>query len=358
MTARTRKKLNMPPLFCQVPSCGEEYKPIGDYTDTYRAAELGGWLYRAGQYLCPGHRDHVPWWPGPPLLALPVREPGATRAEFLGVVRDTPALPAPPDVPRSGSEVTAGSVSGSRREPENLAGPGDLHDLRQRLYAKLAPCPEPGCACDCLRWTGEHDRDGYGRIAVDGHKTGVHRVAWQIEIGPIPEGLVIDHVVKRGCVHRDCARTDHLEPVTVAVNSLRGNTLNAMNAAKEVCDNGHEFDAANTYLRPDGRRCCRTCKRERKRVERAARYEDPGDTQGACPFCRAGFGEHICFGPPVTPDTQPLPVLPHRDPGQALANAEADDQAQHDATALLVRSGVDPADIAALAAPEPGEDTP
>jgi hypothetical protein len=60
----------------------------------------------------------------------------------------------------------------------------------------------------------------------------------------------------------------------------------------------------------------------------------------------------------VRAEGEPLPVLPHRQPGQALARAEAGDQAQHDATMLLVRSGVDPADIAALAAPEPGEDTP
>lgn len=149
-----------------------------------------------------------------------------------------------------------------------------MTDLKQRLYAKLAPCQEPGCTCDCLRWTGWHDRGGYGRIRVGGgRKTRVHRAAWQIEVGPIPPGLVVDHVVSRGCKHRDCVRIDHLEPVTVAVNALRGNTLNAMNAAKTACHRGHPFDLANTYLTPDGKRQCRTCKRDQKRQALAA--EEP-----------------------------------------------------------------------------------
>jgi hypothetical protein len=230
MTARTRKKppgLRMPALYCQVGGCGEEYKPIGDYADTYRAAELGGWLYRAGQYVCPGHRDHVPWWPGPPLLAaLPVREPGATRAEFLGVVRDTPAaLPAPQEVPRPVPEA-------------NATGPGDLHDAdHEWACANPAGCPDEGACYIALR-----------------------------------------------CLAAPLAHPDVPLPAPGPDGQLT---------------NGH------------------------------------------------GQG-----------DTQVLPVLPHRHPGQALASAEADDQAQHDATMLLVRSGADPADIAALAAPEPEEDTP
>lgn len=96
MTARARKKpalLVMPPLTCQVVTCAAEYPCIGDYADTDRAALLGGWIYRAGGWLCDAHRDHIPWWPGRSMPALPARVPGATRAEFLGVV-PVAALPA------------------------------------------------------------------------------------------------------------------------------------------------------------------------------------------------------------------------------------------------------------------------
>lgn len=61
------------------------------------------------------------------------------------------------------------------------------------------------------------------------------------------------------------ASVAHLEPVPTRENVLRGDTIPAANAAKTKCINGHNFDEANTYWRPDGKRDCRTCRREADR---------------------------------------------------------------------------------------------
>ncbi len=66
----------------------------------------------------------------------------------------------------------------------------------------------------------------------------------------------------------------HLEPVTNRENVLRGETVAAAAAAKTHCIRGHPFDAANTRIRTDGARECRTCRRDydrlKMRVRRAA----------------------------------------------------------------------------------------
>jgi hypothetical protein len=114
----------------------------------------------------------------------------------------------------------------------------------------------------CWLWSGALTHDGYGRFRMpDGHVM-AHRFAYELLVGPIPEGLVLDHVRARGCVHRHCVRPDHLEPVTNEVNLLRGDTFVAENAAKSHCPAEHPYDEANT-IRRNGRRICRTCEQAR-----------------------------------------------------------------------------------------------
>ena len=140
--------------------------------------------------------------------------------------------------------------------------------LRERLYRSLQPCPDPGC--ECLLWTRSTDRKGYGRMGIGGHgsrKVPVHRVAYELEVGPIPDGLVIDHVKDRGCTHRNCANVAHLEPVTNEENLRRGKRPGPpIGPIKTHCLRGHEYTPENTYWFP-GRpraRSCRTCMRMRE----------------------------------------------------------------------------------------------
>lgn len=96
--------------------------------------------------------------------------------------------------------------------------------VRQRLYARLVPCTTPGCGCSgCLLipTTGR-----YGQISVNGHVKLAHRVAWELDNEPIPEGVEIDHVYDRGCRHKNCVRVAHLEPVPRPVNIRRMDIAN------------------------------------------------------------------------------------------------------------------------------------
>ena len=150
MTARARKKplLVMPPLHCQIAGCGAEYATIGDYADTHRAAELGGWRYcifdddgrrLIGAWVCPDHRHVLPWWPGR-RLALPMREPGSTRAEFLGVVPRA-ALPAAEDVSRSGHGAQGEPAKGIWQLADETARPGHTPDVGPAYVMDWATAP-------------------------------------------------------------------------------------------------------------------------------------------------------------------------------------------------------------------------
>lgn len=133
--------------------------------------------------------------------------------------------------------------------------------VRERLYAGLSPCPDEGC--ECLLWGGCTTKKGYGVISVVNRARPVHRVAWQLEHGPVPDGLELDHVKARGCRHRNCANVAHLEAVTHAENVARGEHAGPRHRTVTPithCHNGHEFTEANTYRRPFGREC-RICKR-------------------------------------------------------------------------------------------------
>lgn len=118
---------------------------------------------------------------------------------------------------------------------------------------------------DCWLFAGYKNELGYGQIfTYINQKQGyqyAHRVAYENFVGEIPTGLVIDHL----CKVRHCINPLHLEPVTLRVNTLRGDGVLA-NTRKTKCPVGHDYTAENTYVRKTGWRQCRECKRAERRA--------------------------------------------------------------------------------------------
>jgi hypothetical protein len=121
----------------------------------------------------------------------------------------------------------------------------------------------------CWLWTGYVMPNGYGIFMSSGGRVLAHRFAYQHLVGPIPEGLTLDHVKERGCTSRACCNPAHLEPVTMRENLLRGDGTSGRNARKTHCPQGHPYDEANTSLVRNRTRQCRACARERMRAKRA-----------------------------------------------------------------------------------------
>ncbi|WP_327368752.1 HNH endonuclease signature motif containing protein [Streptomyces sp. NBC_01217] len=110
----------------------------------------------------------------------------------------------------------------------------------------------------CHEWDAALNEKGYGTFHL-GRTVKAHRYAYTLAFGPIPTGLDIDH----RCRNRACVRPSHLRAVTHRVNLLASTNHVALRAAQTACHRGHPFDAANTYVAPNGTRKCRTCRRNR-----------------------------------------------------------------------------------------------
>jgi ferredoxin-like protein FixX len=116
-----------------------------------------------------------------------------------------------------------------------------------------------GDTSGCWIWTGS-STGTYGVIKVDGKQVYVHRLAYELLVGPIPEGMTIDHL----CLVELCCNPTHMEVVTRAENQRRAKALVV------ACPAGHLYDEANTYITSTGARECRTC----NRIRALARYHE------------------------------------------------------------------------------------
>lgn len=124
----------------------------------------------------------------------------------------------------------------------------------------------------CWLWTGQLNY-GYGYMpAWPLSPQRAHRFSYELLVGPIPEGLTLDHL----CRVRHCVNPTHLEPCTSGENTLRGDSISAINARRTHCKWGHPFDEANTVFDKRGRRRCVACNLRVNRRLRAAALAEAG----------------------------------------------------------------------------------
>jgi hypothetical protein len=129
--------------------------------------------------------------------------------------------------------------------------------LAERFWSKVEK------TSSCWLWRGATNASGYG-LSWDPTRQRpkrAHRVSYELSVGPIPEGLVLDHL----CRNPSCVNPAHLEPVTDRENILRGTGASAQNARKTHCPKGHPLEGDNLYRRPNqvsGRGQCLACIRE------------------------------------------------------------------------------------------------
>jgi hypothetical protein len=155
--------------------------------------------------------------------------------------------------------------------------PGTHGTPLERLMRRVVIDPITGCWI----WTGQLSKQGYGAIGI---KIGtsntmipVHRLSYEINVGPIPPGMTLDHICHdpsvchsgRLCPHRRCCNPNHLKLATGADNARRGwrgnkPDIGLRNRIKTVCPRGHPYSLENTSVRR-GRRNCRECHRIRER---------------------------------------------------------------------------------------------
>lgn len=152
----------------------------------------------------------------------------------------------------------------SRQERSNCMS--DDVGLAARFWSKTRFEPDTGC----FEWTAyRNPRGGYGRFKRHGKLEVAHRVAFELTVGEIPDGLTLDHL----CRNTACVNPLHLEPVSMTENIRRG-TQGADQRAKTHCPQGHPYDEANTYINPRRQRVCRTCGRDKMRERRRSERRD------------------------------------------------------------------------------------
>ncbi len=110
----------------------------------------------------------------------------------------------------------------------------------------------------CWIWQGAVQTRGYGTVGGGSSKKLAHRHVRELLVGPIPDGLELDHL----CRQPLCVRPSHTDPVTHRENVARGDSPSAIAARAGTCTRGHVDDFCR---RPNGRVVyCRACRRERR----------------------------------------------------------------------------------------------
>lgn len=104
-------------------------------------------------------------------------------------------------------------------------------------------------AGDCLIWTGSLTHNGYGQLRAEGRMIRAHRWIWEQAHGPIPAGMVVDHL--EHC-DRACVEVDHLRLATATENKRHragANPGRTHDLPRNVYRNGNRYQVQVTVNR-------------------------------------------------------------------------------------------------------------
>lgn len=97
---------------------------------------------------------------------------------------------------RRKKRTSARCIECRRRDPS-------LRPVMERFWEKVDTTASGGCWV----WTGNIESNGYGRFYFRGRLRWAHRAAYELLVGPIPEGHEIRHLV---CDNPPCVNPAHL----------------------------------------------------------------------------------------------------------------------------------------------------
>lgn len=211
----------------------------------------------------------------------PTRSAGSRMSKYMPA---TLAVPCPEcDAPTDFRCYSARSHGFDRKEPHRVRGrtermalsaaTHERREMRPRLEIRsIADRILDSVVVDeegCWLWRKKINRGGYGQIKTQNSRRSAHRVSYEEFVGPIPAGLVVDHLCHLGdgsciggqtCRHRRCVNPQHLQVVTQGENIRRG--LRGRAPRRVECAN-HVMVTPKPGSGP-GQPYCRTCADRRR----------------------------------------------------------------------------------------------
>lgn len=134
----------------------------------------------------------------------------------------------------------------------------------------------------CHPWTGHRNNYGYGSFCTGGRSIGAARWLLGYLRG---EPLGPDELACHHCDNPPCCNAKHLyvgDKAQNARDAVARGQLNNGRANRTHCPAGHPYDEVNTYIRPNGKRGCRECRREAcrrhsRKIDAATVHDHGGD---------------------------------------------------------------------------------
>lgn len=124
-------------------------------------------------------------------------------------------------------------------------------------------------ADECWPWIGSKNDRGYGSLYHRNRLTKATHVSYEMHNGhPFPSGMVARH----SCENPACVNPRHIIPGTSRENAQDMVDRKRHHANRRThCIHGHPLSGDNLYVRPNGQRACRECKRRQNIIDKRKR---------------------------------------------------------------------------------------